>query len=123
MTLNPRADICGRLLCLRVTGQLTSDQYQAILSVVDRHIQQHSKISVVFEMRDFSGLKDDATWNDVDIGFQTWLSVERLALVGEPKWAVAMAVLCRPLTIARIRHFHHADVEGAKAWATSTQAN
>ena len=119
MTVNPQASICGRLLYVRVTGQLTSDRYEAILSLADRKVQQHGQISVVFEMHEFTGLKDEATWNDVDIGFEPWLSVERLALVGERKWAVAIAVLCRPLTTARIRHFDHVDIEGAKAWAAS----
>ena len=46
MTAYPRASISGRLLCVRVTGQLTWDKYEAILSLADRQVQQHGKISV-----------------------------------------------------------------------------
>jgi hypothetical protein len=112
--------VADEVLSVRVTGQLTRDTYEALASLVKQHVRHHGKIRVLMELNAFYGFADEGDWEDVDFDPRQWLGVERLALVGEPKWALAMAVLCRSLTSATIRHFDCESLDAAVTWVAAT---
>jgi hypothetical protein len=112
--------LAEKSLSVRVTDQLTNDTYETLVALVKQQVRQHGKIGVVMQLRMFRGCVDEAMWENVDFDPIHWLGVERLALVGERKWALAMAVLCRSLTSATIRHFNPESLDAAKDWAAAT---
>ena len=113
-------DVAENVLSVRVTGQLTRVTYESLASLVQQHVHRHGKIRVLMEWRAFCGWADEGDWKDVEIDPEHWIGVERVALVGEPKWALAMAVLCRLLTSATIRHFDRESLDAAVTWVAAT---
>jgi hypothetical protein len=106
----------GKTLHAKVTGKLTTEDYQAFAPIVDKQIEEHGKIRILFEMHDFHGWSAGALWEDMKFDFQHWRDIERLAIVGESKWEAGMAVFCKPFTSAKIKYFDHAKLDEAKAW-------
>jgi len=111
----------GQLLCVRVRGQLTRDTYETLASLVKQQVQQRGAIRVLMELCDFCGWADEAEWEDADFDPWQWLGIERLALVGDPKWSLAIAIFARSLTTAEMRHFDREALELAKTWLAAPQ--
>jgi hypothetical protein len=80
----------------------------------ERHLHQHGKFSVLFEMTGFHGWEGGALWEDTTFAIKHFADIERLAMVGDKRWQRGMATFCEPFTKATIRFFDHA--EAAEAW-------
>ncbi|MDZ4820684.1 MAG: STAS/SEC14 domain-containing protein [Planctomycetota bacterium] len=106
----------GKLLHVKATGKLTKQSYETFVPVVDRLIQEHGKLRILFEMHDFHGWTAGAIWEDLKFDFKHWKDIERLAVVGESKWEKGMATFCKPFTLAKIHYFDHSQLEEAKTW-------
>jgi hypothetical protein len=106
----------GKLLHVKVSGKLTKESYEEFAPIVDRLIQEHGKLRILFEMHDFHGWSAGALWEDTKFDFKHWKDIERLAIVGESKWEHGMAVFCKPFTSAKIQYFDHSKLDEAESW-------
>ena len=106
----------GKLLHVKVTGKLTKEAHEAFAPLVDEQIEEHGKVRILFEMRDFRGWTAGALWEDLEFDFKHWKDIERLAIVGESKWEAGMAAFCKPFTTAKIQYFDHAKLDAARSW-------
>ena len=106
----------GKILHVRAMGKLTKESYETFVPLVDRQIEEHGKIRILFEMHDFHGWTAGAMWEDLKFDFKHWKDVERLAIVGESKWEKGMAVFCKPFTSAKIQYFDHTKLSEATTW-------
>jgi hypothetical protein len=113
-TLTEKKD--GKILEVRVSGKLTTDDYERFVPEFERLAKRYGKISVLFEMADFHGWSAGALWNDLKFEFKHLTHIDRLALVGDKKWEQGMAVFCRPFTSATIRFFDPAHLQEAHDW-------
>jgi hypothetical protein len=109
----------GKLLHVKVTGKLTKEAYEAFAPVVDKQIEEHGKVRILFEMHDFHGWTAGALWEDLKFDFKHWKDIERLTIVGESKWEAGMVVFCKPFTAAKNQYFNAAKREEAKTWIES----
>jgi len=116
MAIELKEERGGKLLEFRVSGKLTTEDYERFIPVVERLIQQHGKIDILFEMFDMTGWEAGAMWEDTKFAFRHFSDLGRLAVVGEKKWQEWMTVVCRPFTKAEIRYFDHSDARAARAW-------
>lgn len=106
----------GKLLEVHATGKLTKEDYERFVPEVERLINQHGRMDVMFEMSDFHGWEPGAVWEDTKFAFKHISDIRRLAVVGETKWQEWMTAVCRPFTKATIRYFDHSAVEDANTW-------
>lgn len=106
----------GKVLEVRVSGKLTAQDYETFTPQVERLIDRHGKIRMLFDMHDFHGWDASALWEDIKFGLGHFRDIERLALVGENKWQAGMAAFCKPFTAAEIRYFERSDAAKADAW-------
>lgn len=106
----------GNALHVQVTGKLTKEAYELFVPEVDRAIEQHGKLRILFEMHDFHGWTAGALWEDLKFDFHHWKDIDRLAIVGESKWQEGMAAFCKPFTSAKVKYFDHDNLEDAQAW-------
>ena len=111
-----------KVLVVRVSGKLTKADYAAFLPQVDQLLEEHAKISIVFDMHDFHGWDPAAAWEDTKFAFRHFRDIERLAVVGEKRWQKAMAVVCKPFTRAEVRYFTREQSEQAQQWAQAQPA-
>ncbi len=106
----------GRVLLVRVAGKLSKADYEHFVPEIDRLVQQHGRISILFEMHDFHGWKAAALWEDTKFAIHHFHDIERLAIIGEKRWQKGMAAFCRPFTKAEVRYFEHPQAADARVW-------
>jgi hypothetical protein len=109
----------GNVLNVRVEGKLTNEAYEQLVPAVDKLIEEHGGLRILFAMHDFHGWSLGAMWEDMKFDLAHWKDIERLAIVGESKWESGMAVFCKPFTKAKIQYFDIANLDEAKAWIES----
>jgi len=105
-----------KVLVVSVSGKLTKEDYEDLVPEVDRLIQEHGKIRILFEMRDFHGWNAGAIWEDTKFAFRHFHAIERLAVIGEKSWQKGMTIFCKPFTGAQIKYFSHAQADEACQW-------
>ena len=106
----------GNVLEVLVSGTLAHDDYQRLVPEFERLVNQHGKIRVLFEMRDFHGWNAGGLWEDLKFDLRHFRDIERLAMVGDRKWQQGMSVFCRPFTTAKVRYFDEAAIQEARTW-------
>ena len=106
-------------MSVRVEGKLTTEAYDELVPAVDKLIEEHGILRILFAMHDFHGWTCGAMWEDLKFDLAHWKDIGRLAIVGESKWESGMAVFCKPFTKAKIQCFDIANLEEARAWIGS----
>jgi len=111
----------GSLVHVKVIGKPDEGAYISLTAQVAEHIQRHSEVHLLLEADAIASRFDDcsslAFWQYAVRDFRYRPSIKRVALIGDPRWALVLAVLCKPYTSAKIRHFGRDDVMEAKRWA------
>ncbi len=116
MSVELVADHQGKVLTIRATGKLVTEDYSHFLPEIERLIVQHGRIRILFEMHDFHGWKLGAAWEDLKFDIKHFGDIERLAVVGESNWEKWMTAFCRPFTAAKIKYFDRTAMEEAHDW-------
>ncbi len=106
----------GKILVIKLTGELTKEDYEHFSPVVDRLIKEHGKLRILVQMYYFEGWTPAALWQDIKFDLKHFRDVERVALVGEKAWEQGMALFCKPFTTAAIRYFDRSDADKAETW-------
>ncbi len=109
-------DYSGKVLTVKATGKLARDDYDHFVPEIERLLQKHGKLRILFEMHNFEGWTMSALWQDIKFDVKHFRDIERLAVVGERDWQKWMATFCRPFTTATIRYFEHAQSGKADEW-------
>jgi hypothetical protein len=116
MTLEFNKEEDGRVVMVRVRDKLVKEDYERFVPEVERLIEAHGKIRVLFKMEDFHGWMANALWEDIKFDVKHFNDIERVAMVGEKKWQQWMSGFCKPFTTAKIRYFESNEAEEARAW-------
>jgi hypothetical protein len=106
----------GKIVEVHATGQLTAEDYRDFTPEIERLIERHGKIRVLFHMDDFHGWSPSGLWEDIKFDAANFNKIELLAVVGESKWQEWMADFCKPFTTAEIRYFQEENLEEARTW-------
>jgi hypothetical protein len=109
-------DSTGKVLSFRVSGKLHDEDYKKFVPLVDEAIAEHGKVRMLVVFHDFHGWDLHALWDDMQFASTHCLKIERIALVGEKKWEMYMAKVCKPFTMAKIQYFDAARLEEAREW-------
>jgi hypothetical protein len=116
MSVDLHEEVGGKVLFIKVVGELTTQDYEHFIPDVERLIEQHGKIRIVVQMHDFQGWSAGGLWQDIKFDLKHFRDIERLAEVGERAWEHGMAAFCKPFTTARVQYFDPRDVLKAEAW-------
>jgi hypothetical protein len=120
MTIKLNEENNGKVLVIHVSGKLTKAEYESLVPEFEKLLQQHGKLSLLFDMTDFHGWEAAVMWEDTKFAVKHFADIERLAIVGEKKWQQGMAIFCKPFTKATVRYFDHADAAAALKWLAAT---
>jgi hypothetical protein len=106
----------SKVLKVEISGKLTKEDYLTFVPELEKAIEEHGKISLLFQMSDFHGWSSGALWEDLKFDFRHFNDIERLAMVGEKEWQKGMSLFCKPFTTARIRYFDCHQLDQAWEW-------
>lgn len=104
------------LLHVRLSGKLTTSDYEYFGPAVEKIIEEHGKIRALVHMEDFHGWTAGALWQDVKFDAKHFNDLERIAFVGDKAWEKGMSVFCKPFTTAKVRYFDQSEREEALTW-------
>lgn len=113
-----------QILEINVSGKLAKSDYEAFVPEIERLIEDHGKLRILFAMHEFHGWTAGALWEDVKFDVKHFNDVERLAILGEKRWQKGMATFCKPFTTAEVRYFdmhQPGQIEQARSWLQSGQ--
>jgi hypothetical protein len=113
----------GNTIVVHASGKLTKEDYQRFVPVVERSVQKHGKINMLFEMHDFHGWYPRGLWEDIKFELKHFRDIERLAMVGESNWEKWMCkVWCPFTTSGESRYFDHTSAREARSWIQGKRA-
>lgn len=101
---------------IHVSRTLTADDYQALVPELQRLIEEHGKIRLIWDMKNFEGWQPGALWQDAKFDLRHNDDVERIAMVGEARWENLMTQLMKPFAKAKVKYFDQAAYEDAQRW-------
>lgn len=108
-----------KMIQVKATGKLTSEDYEHFVPRIEEAIKKFGKVRVLFEMEDFHGWEAGALWKDLKFDAKHFSDIERLAMVGEKSWQKGMSVFCKPFTTAKVRYFGPDERDKAVEWLKS----
>src|SRR5262249_48217617 len=83
----------GKIIEVRASGMLSAKDYEKFTPQVERAIDRHGSVRMLFDMHDFRGWKPNALWEDIKFGLGHFRDFERVALVGETKWQAGLSAI------------------------------
>lgn len=109
-------DFENKLLVVKASGKLSSDDYELLEPGVEKLIASSGKIKILFVMHDFHGWSVGAVWEDTKFATKHCQDIEKVAMVGESTWEKWMATICKPFTMSTIKYFDAGQEEQARTW-------
>lgn len=107
----------GNTVAVRATGKLSHEDYQSFLPKLEAQIDDLDKVSLLFELENFTGWDLDAAKDDYKFGMKHLNAFDRIAMVGDKAWEHWMALMAKPfLPSGEVRYFNHEDLQSAWDW-------
>jgi SpoIIAA-like len=122
MSVDVHEEADGRVLVVKVSGQLTKEDYERFVPNIDRLIVQHGHLRILLYLHAFHGWTTGALWRDTQFAWKHFSDIQRLAVVGEKAWQHGMAAFCKPFTSATVQYFDRADAGKAEVWVRADLA-
>lgn len=113
--------IADRVHLITLSGLLTWTEFQAFLARVEAEdVFASGKVKILIHLENFSGWEPGDQWGDVSFFFRHDQDIEKIAVVGDPRWRDEMLVfLFADYRQAEARFFPETDLEPARAWLVS----
>ena len=108
------------VLGFKLTGTLHDEDYDRLVPVIDRALQERPKVRLLAWFHDFQGWTATALWDDIAFDATHAKKFERIALVGEKAWQEWMTAVCKPFTSATVKFFDVHEIDDAWAWVEAT---
>lgn len=99
-----------------VTGRLTAQDYQQLTPLMESRLKDGGKLSVLVELRDFTGWTWPAIWEEIKFDARHAGHIDRVAVVGRKLHHEAMAAFPHPFPAAEIAYFDEGQSAEARRW-------
>ncbi|MGH8094924.1 MAG: STAS/SEC14 domain-containing protein [Chthoniobacterales bacterium] len=116
MAIELQEESGGKVLEVKVTGELTHGDYQSCVAAFERLLRQHGKLRVLYRLVNFRGWDAAALWDEIKFDVKHFSDIERMALVGDKAWEKWIATFSKPFARATVRYFDHEQIAAARAW-------
>ena len=109
--------VAGGILTLKVTGRLTQAELAAVQKSAGDIIGKQGKVRILVLTEDFQGWERGGDWNDFSFQAEHDHNIERMAIVGDPKWRdLTFIFTAKGLRKFPIEYFEPARLAAAHAW-------
>lgn len=108
----------GNVVGIRATGKLTVDDYDRVLSPrLDATAREFGTVRALFYMdADFRGWDASAAWANTRLDMRHRGDLEKVAIVGAPRWEVWCARFAGLLMRGELRTFGSDELQAAWDW-------
>jgi len=106
----------AKSLFIHVSGMVVKADYENFVPEFEQLVAAHGKWRVLFDVTELSGWDAGALWEEIKFDVKHLSDFERIAVIGDQKWAEVMTSLCRPFAHAELRYFDEDHIEEARKW-------
>lgn len=99
-----------------VDGEITRDDFDAVITEVNSKITDYGGVAVLEEIRDIGKMPPSVIWADLRWAVSNMKHVRRAAVVCDKAWIETMVEVMQPLTKADVRHFQADEIDDARKW-------
>ncbi|MCP4177870.1 MAG: STAS/SEC14 domain-containing protein [bacterium] len=108
----------GNLLVAKATEKLTVKDYEeSFIPALNKLLEEYKKIRIVFYLAEgFRGWELGAAWDDAKFGFKHRNDMEKIAVVGGPKWVEWSTKIGAHLIKCEVKTYNVDDLNTAVEW-------
>lgn len=110
----------GNIVYSVAEKELTNEDYEKLIPLLQEKIKKYSMIRWYFEMNDFKGWSLSAAWKDLKFDARNEKNLEKIAMVGDKDWEEKLAKLMKPFTGADVKFFPLVEKDEAKSWISKS---
>jgi hypothetical protein len=103
------------VVAMRLSGKILHRDYQELIPVVEKRIEEHGGVRCFVEMTEFHGVELRALWDEIKFDVRHAWQIERCAVVGDRAWQAWMTKLAKPIFLKADMRFYEI-AERDKAW-------
>lgn len=106
----------------RITGQLTAQDYETVLTpVIERALAQHDRLKLLIILDEsYEGFDLGAAWEDARLGLKHWSGFSRAALVTDKDWLQTMAKAMAFMMPCPVKAFDLDELDEARLWLSES---
>lgn len=109
----------GNLIKVVASDTLTQEDYDQMLPILEKTLEEWKNLRLYFEMQNFTGWTVKAAYQDLKFDVKHATDFSKVAIVGEKKWQEAFSSLMKPFTPADIQYFNLEERDQALQWLKS----
>lgn len=106
------------IVALKLHGKLVTDDAAGAIVRMQEAISRAGRLRVFFDIAEYDGFELGALWEKLKAAGSLFAGLERVAVIGDQRWAEWWSRLADPITPFVIRHFSVEHAEDARAWIT-----
>ena len=108
----------GNVVGVRAAGEIEDDDYEDVLvPAIDAALKTNDKIRLLYVLgSEFTGFDREAAWDDTKLGFKTFTSYEKIAVVTDATWVRRSIKAVGWLIPGKVEVFHLDALEDATSW-------
>ncbi|UII31401.1 STAS/SEC14 domain-containing protein [Fulvivirga ulvae] len=106
-------------VAIRMNGELTTKDYEPVVSLLEDKISKHGKINLYCEVGELEEVEPGAIWKDLKFDARHFNDFERVAMVGDKQWLEWGAKFARPFTSAQVEYFDMSEKARAMQWVVA----
>ncbi len=105
---------------LEISGLMKKADLQRSESALGEELRRIGRAKLLVLLTDFNGWEPHANWNDLTFYVKHGDAIERIAIVGDPRWEdQALMFAAAGLRRAPVEFFTNADLAKARAWLSA----
>ena len=113
----------GRTWQLRVSGLLTKNELDSVQTAARDEIQRGGKIKLLIVLDGFQGWEKGAAWGDISFAAAYGDQIEKMAIVGEPRWETeALMFVGAGIRRTPVKFFVSEQAAQARMWLAESGA-
>ena len=109
----------GNLVKVFASEKLTQEDYDQLIPVLEKTIEDWPNLRLYWEMENFRGWSMGAAFTDLGFDIRHATDISKVAMVGEKQWQETLTGLMKPFTSADVRYFSLEEREEALRWVMS----
>jgi hypothetical protein len=101
---------------IKIKSKLTQDDYELLISYIDRLRQEVGPLKLIWDMTECEGLNSQALWEDLTSQLHQFHEIPRAAVVGDRHWMECGTKVFHPLLRTTVKYFSPDQLEKAWMW-------
>jgi len=106
----------GHIIAIRIMDYMRVQDYQTLLPHLKKRIEQHGKIRLLVELKDFNGVEILGLLKALPYALRYGKYVEKKAILTDEPWVYTWTAFLSSFSKTKVRCFPSSEGEKAREW-------